>query len=144
MLGLSSLAGQAAENRVFSTELRRVQTICVGEMGQTDEAARFRLLMQEELAKKGFTVVPQPEKADALLTSVVAPGLSGGAPSAPATVELHSLAGERLWGGEYPRRSALFKHAIRDAVRFRAENVARDLRSDWNASVKAARRLDRK
>lgn len=51
--------------------LNAVRKIHVGSMGETDEAERFRLLFEDELSRKGFTVVDVAEKADAVLTGVL-------------------------------------------------------------------------
>ena len=47
--------------------LHLVRKIYVEAMGSSAEAARFRLLLEDQLSGKGFTVVDRPENADAIL-----------------------------------------------------------------------------
>ena len=143
MVCFSCVPIAAAEDRVFSTDLWTVRKICVGEMGQSDEAARFRMLLEDELAKKRFTIVAQPEQADAVLTGVLSVRVYSDTSLARATVKLQSPAGERFWGGDFEPRRAFFKR-VKDTVRFRAENVAGDLRNDWNKAAKAAGKPEQK
>ena len=128
----------ATEDRVFSPKLWEVQRIRVGAMGETDEGARFRRLLEDELAKKRFTVVAQPEVADAVLTGALLPRSVSDSSLAGARVELQSPAGERLWGGDFRPRGVIFKHVVKDTARVRAAMVAGALRKDWQASAKAA------
>jgi hypothetical protein len=136
LLALSVVA-RAGEDRVYTPDLWRVERICVGDMGQSDEAARFRLLLEEELAKQKFTVVSQPEQADGVLTGVVTVRVYEDTSVARATVQLRAPSGERLWGGDFEPRRAMFKK-VKDTVKFRAQNIAEDLRKDWNKAAKAA------
>ena len=76
--------------------LHRVRKIYVEAMGRSAEAARFRLLLEDQLSGKGFTVVDRPEKADAILggeLSVDDPGIFGGDPDVGVTARLTSGAG---------------------------------------------------
>jgi hypothetical protein len=120
-----------------TTQLHLVQKIYVGEMGNSDEAARFRLLLEEELTKKGFLVATQREGADAMLTGVLSLRVYADTSVARATVRLKSSSDDLLWSGDFQPRSALFKR-VRDTVRFRAQNIAEKLRNDWKKSAKAA------
>ena len=126
-----------ADDRVASPDLWKVSKVYVGEMGQSDEAARFRMLLEEELSKAKFGVVGKMEDADASLTGVLSLRIFADESVARATVVLKGSTGARLWGGDFEPRSALFKK-IEDVVRFRAQNIAGDLRKDWNRSAKKA------
>lgn len=119
----------------FSSKLYLVQKIYVGEMGNSDEAARFRLLLDEKLSKKGFTVVDKEEKADAILIGALSVRVYDDGSVARATVQLKSPNGERLWGGNFTPRTT-FKR--KDTVELRAEDIANRLREDWKKSEKAA------
>jgi hypothetical protein len=138
MLGLWIAPSAASASHVeddFSSKLYLVQKIYIGEMGNSDEAARFRLLLDDKLSKKGFIVVDKEEKADAILTGALSLRVYDDGSVARATVLLKSPNGERLWGGNFtPKRT--FKR--KDTVQLRAEDIADRLRSDWKKSAKAA------
>jgi hypothetical protein len=125
------------EDRVFSPDLWKVQKVHVGDMGSSDEAARFRLLLEEELTKKAFIVVSDSAAADAVLKGILTVRVYSDESIARATVQLKSADGARLWGGDFEPRSTTFKK-VRDTVQFRAENIAGDLRKDWHKAAKAA------
>ena len=118
-------------------KLYLVQKIFVGDMGTSDEAARFRLLLEEQLSKRGFTIVDKSESADGILTGVLSLRVYADTSLARATVQLKSPTGERLWGGDFEPKSTFFKK-VSDTAKFRAENIAEKLRSDWKKSAKAA------
>lgn len=61
--GLVYAAQQHADQKKFYL----VQKVYVGDMGNDDEAERFRFLLEEQLSKKGFIVVNRAEDADAVL-----------------------------------------------------------------------------
>ncbi len=135
VLALAS-PGSAGDDRIASPDLWRVQKIFVGEMGQSDEAARFRMLLEEQLAKVKFATVSKPEDADAILTGVLSVRVYSDESIARATVVLKGTGGERLWGGDFQPRAHF--GGVKDTVRFRAENIAGDLRKDWNKTAKKA------
>lgn len=84
-----------------ATSLHLVRKIYVEEMGTSPEAARFRLLLEDQLAEKGLIVVPNRQEADAILggaVSLVRPGLFGGPADINVTARLTSSNGVRLWG----------------------------------------------
>jgi hypothetical protein len=125
--------------------LHHVQKIYVEDLGTSDEAARFRLLLEDQLSGKGFTVVDKPEKADAILggaLSVVQSGIYGGPADVGITVRLNSPDGVRLWsaniGGRIiilnPVKSLKFK----EPFEYRAKELAKKLRGDWEKSARAA------
>src|SRR2546430_3482531 len=84
--------------------LHLVQKIYVEDMGMSPEAARFRLLLEDQLSENGFVVVAKREEADAVLggeTSVSRSGIYAGIYGGPAdisvTARLISSEGVRLW-----------------------------------------------
>ncbi|HEY0319560.1 MAG TPA: hypothetical protein VGC66_01175 [Pyrinomonadaceae bacterium] len=126
------------------TALHLVHKLYVEEMGTSDEAARFRLLLEDQLSEKGFTVVDKPEKADAVLggaLSVSRSGIYGGPADISVTARLNSPDGVRLWGNNIggqiiilnPVKSLKFK----EPVEYRARELAKKLRDDWEKSARA-------
>jgi hypothetical protein len=130
MLGLSTLL-IATCTLLFSQTLATVESVHVGEMGTSDEAARFRLLLEEELAERGFQVVEDKAKADAVMTGVLTVRVYDDELVARAKVALKDRTGKRIWGGDFgPRRClkcAVFLKRIPEPVAYRAENIADDL-----------------
>ncbi|MDD5544930.1 MAG: hypothetical protein PHX83_17320 [Acidobacteriia bacterium] len=126
----------ASEKRDLNpAKLQSVHKVYVGEMGTTDEAARFRMLLAQELSKKGFIVVDQAQNADAILTGILTVRVYADTSIARATVQLKSANGEILWAGDFqPKRT--FK-SVSDTVKFRAQNVADALRGDYQKAAKA-------
>jgi hypothetical protein len=115
-------------------------------LGTSPEAVRFRLLLEDKLVEKGFTVVRKVEDADAVLSgavSVSAPEFYGGTSDIGVTVELNSLAGDRLWSGNFAGRITTLNPVahlkFKDIIDHRASELARKLRSDRLKSAKAAR-----
>ncbi|MDQ3818391.1 MAG: hypothetical protein M3362_12050 [Acidobacteriota bacterium] len=128
------------------TSLHKVQKIYLEELGTTQEAARFHLLLEEKLTERGFTVVDKPEKADATLSgalSVSPAGIYGGTSDIGVTVQLKTPSGERLWSGNFAGQTYLgviasLKRKDQDVVEYRAHDLAKKLRADWEKSAKAA------
>jgi hypothetical protein len=121
--------------------LHLVQNVYVEEMGTSPEAARFRLLLEDQLAKKGFTVVDKAEKADAVLGGVVSVaqwGFYGGPADISVTARLISSDGTRLWsgnmGGEIYILNPVSSFKFKEPIEYRAKELARKLRSDWEKS----------
>ena len=141
--GLAAGAGPQAGRPA----LHLVQKIYISELGSSDEAARFRLLLEDELSERGFTVVGGAAEADAVLSgalSVSHAGRHGGVTDVAVTVRLHSAGGERLWSINLPKSATIasvFKIRgirSREPVEYRAEELARELREDWKKSAKGA------
>ena len=125
--------------------LHLVKKLYLEEVGTSAEAARFRLLLEDKLSEKGFTVVDKPEQADAILSgalSVSPAGLYGGTSDVGVTVQLKSAAGERLWGGNFAGQIIILgpvaSFKFKDVVEYRAKELAKKLRSDWEKSARAA------
>src|SRR5438552_8436050 len=80
--------------------LHLVQKIYVEDMGTSPEAARFRMLLEDQLSENGFVVVAKREEADAVLGGVISvsrSGLYGGPADIGVTARLISPDGGRLW-----------------------------------------------
>jgi hypothetical protein len=127
------------------TSLHHAQKLYLEEVGSSGEAARFRLLLEEKLSEKGFTIVDKPEKADAILSgalSVSPPDIYGGTSDVGVTVQLKNPAGERLWSGNFAGQimnlGLVTSFKFKDVVEFRAKELAKRLRSDWEKSARAA------
>jgi hypothetical protein len=107
--------------------LEQVKRIYLAEMGKSDDAERFRYLLNDELAAKGFTVVENEEDADATLSGIVSTQLSKGTTHARAAVKLKSPDGRLLWQDEFGVH-IVFGFGKRDSIKLRAEDVADGLR----------------
>jgi hypothetical protein len=104
--------------------LADVRRILVSEMGNSDDASRFRDLLVEELAARGFTVVDSEEDADAILSGSIATQLQQGTTKARATARLKSPDGRPLWSDDFGVRFVVGFGRARDSVKLRAEDVA--------------------
>jgi len=128
-----------------TTALHLVQKIYVEDMGTSSEAARFRMLLEDQLSENGFVVVAKREEADAVLGGVISVSRSdlyGGPADISVTVRLVSPDGGRLWstnlGGTIyilnPVKSLKFK----EPVEYRAKELAKKLSHAREQSAKAA------
>ena len=72
-------------------------------MGQSDESERFRILLEGELTKAGFTSVDAAEKAGGVLTGALAIRVYADESIARATVVLKTPDGRHLWGKDFDR-----------------------------------------
>ncbi|HEU4476948.1 MAG TPA: hypothetical protein VFR80_00435 [Pyrinomonadaceae bacterium] len=123
-------------------QLHQVRTIYVGNMGDADEADRFRLLLEEQVAKKGFAVVNSPDKADAILTGALSVRVHRNSSTARVYVTLHTPQGQRLWGRDFGSKiTNLF--TLTEPVKLRAQDVANGLKQDWDKSAKLDLKKDR-
>lgn len=126
---LATLIGVA-----LGADLKTVKRVHVGSMGQSDEAARFRLILEAQLLKVGFEPQGTPESADATLTGVLIVRVFADGSTARATVVLKDKDGVRLWGGDFQPKMSLaslkrgYIWQKQDAVDYRAEDIARGLR----------------
>ena len=115
--------------------LHEVHKIYVGNMGDDDEAGRFRLLLEEQVSRKGFAVVDSAEKADAILTGALSVRVHRNSSTARAYVTLHTSKGQRLWGRDFgSKMTNIF--SLSEPVKLRAQDVANGLRNDWEKSAK--------
>jgi hypothetical protein len=132
----SSSAADKSPARAGVKNLYEVQKIYVDEMGKSDDSDRFRLLVREKLADKGFTMVDTPDEADGILKGSLATQLSQGTTKARASVLLKSQSGTTLWSDDFGVRFAFGPH--RDSIKLRAEDVADGLHGAWKKSAKQA------
>lgn len=115
--------------------LHEVHNIYVGNMGDDDEAGRFRLLLEEQVARKGFAVVDSAEKADAILTGALSVRVHRNSSTARVYVTLHTPNGQRLWGRDFgSKMTNIF--SLSEPVKLRAQDVANGLKQDWEKSAK--------
>jgi len=127
------------------TALQLVQKIYVEDMGTSPEAARFRLLLEDQLSDNGFVVVGKREEADAILsgaTSVSRSGFYGGPADISVTARLVSSNGDRLWntnlGGQIYILNPVKSLKFTEPVEYRAQELARKLRHARDQSAKTA------
>jgi hypothetical protein len=90
-------------------------------------------------------VVNSPQNADAVLSgaiSVSESGIHGGPADISVTARLISADGGRLWstniGGQISVINPIKALKFREPVEYRAKELAKRLRSDWEKSAKAA------
>jgi len=144
IVSLAPSAVLANTNAQTTTKaLHLAQKIYVEEMGTSPEAARFRLLVEDQLSAKGFTIVDRGEKADAVLSGVVSvaqPDFFGGPADISVTARLISSAGDRLWsgniGGQIYTLNPVSSLKFKEPIQYRAKELAKKLRSDWEKSVR--------
>ena len=116
-------------------DLRDVRKIYVGDMGTADEADRFRFLLEEQLKRRGFTVVGAASEADAVLTGALSVRVFDEKSEARAFVKLEDAAGRRLWARDFGHKKFLVNPFSRqEPTKRRAEEVAKELRRDWERS----------
>lgn len=135
LFGFGILAGESYaltknDNEAEQQRLRLVQKIYVGEMGKTDEADRFRLLLAEQLSKKGFTVVDRAEDSDAILTGALSVRVLDEKSEARVYVTLDTPGGARLWAKDFGHRTFTNPFKRKEPTKRRAEEVADGLRKD--------------
>ena len=117
--------------------LQKVQKIYVGDMGSDDEADRFRLLLEDALTKRGFTVVSRAEDSDAVLTGALSVRVLARQTEARVYVRLETRGGERLWAKDFGHKRLRANPFDRtEPTKRRAGDVAKGLREDWEHSGK--------
>lgn len=115
-------------------DLRDVRKIYVGDMGTADEADRFRYLLEEQLKKRGFTVVGSAAEADAVLSGALSVRVLDQKSEARAFVKLEDAAGRRLWARDFGHKILVNPLSRQEPTKRRAEEVAKELRRDWERS----------
>ncbi len=137
LLCSGGLSVDAAQSDPAQKKLYHVQKIYVGDMGDDDEAERFRHLLEEQLSRKGFTIVNRVEDADAILTGALSVRVFDDKSEARVYVRLEAPGGERLWARDFGNR--LFKNPFnrKEPTKLRAEDVANGLRSDWKKAAQS-------
>jgi len=111
--------------------LGQVRKIYVGDMGDDEEAERFRLLIEQALEDEGFTVVGVPEDADAILTGALSVRDYDDKSEARAFVRLFTPSGARLWGRDFGHRRLVNPFSRKEPAKRRAEEIAEALHRDW-------------
>ena len=124
-------------------KLHDVQNIFIEDLGGSDEAARFKLLIEGELSNKGFKIVDSPKQADATLSgvlSVVDPGYFRGPNDISVTLKLAGADGGRLWTGNSAGQIRIYNpiraQTFDEPVAYRARELAKKLRDEWQKSAK--------
>ena len=105
-----------------------IKTIQIGSMGQSDEAERFRLLLDSELGKVGFATTDDPAHANAILTGALSVRVYADTSRARVTLVLKTPDGKQIWGKDFQPHVS-FKGS-RDTVKLRAQDAARTLKKD--------------
>ena len=135
LLLASAAAGQSRPRKTDT--LPSVQKIYIGDMGNADEADRFRLLLEEQLLKRGFDVVLRPEEADAVLTGALSVRVYAGKSEARVSVRLASRDGQVLWARDFGhKRFRVNPLSLQEPTKRRAEEVAEALRRDLGKPTK--------
>ncbi|HYN86740.1 MAG TPA: hypothetical protein VER32_15930 [Pyrinomonadaceae bacterium] len=108
-----------------------VQKIYVGDMGTADEADRFRFLLEEQLAKKGFTVVATEVEADGVLTGALSVRVHDKKSEARVFVQLNAPGGAKLWAKDFGHKRLVNPFSFKEPTRRRAEEVAEAMRREF-------------
>jgi hypothetical protein len=110
---------------------QHIQKIYVGDMGKADEASRFRLLLEDELAKRGFTIVDSADQADGVLTGVLSLRVLDEKSQARVYVTMNSPGGQRIWARDFGERVLVNPFKRIEPVKRRAQEVAKELEEEW-------------
>ena len=130
LLLAAAAAGQSRPRRMDT--LPSVQKIYIGDMGDADEADRFRFLLEEQLLKRGFDVVLRPEEADAVLTGALSVRNYDDKSEARVSVRLASRDGQVLWAKDFGhKRFRVNPLSLQEPTKRRAEEVAEALRREF-------------
>lgn len=122
-------------------DLSKVKKIYVDEMGKSDDAERFRFMLEEMISSGGFVdTVSRPEDADAILKGVLSTQLDDGTTKARVTVRLKNREGVELWSEDYGTRLVFGRR--KDSVKLRAEDVYNGLKSVFKKAAKNAGKID--
>ncbi|MEC5387537.1 hypothetical protein VVD49_17530 [Uliginosibacterium sp. H3] len=108
--------------------LRSASSVFVTSFGTTDAAARFSLLLKQELSDQGFTTANDPKDADLVLTGVFEQGWANGRSQALATVSGASRSGSRIWSGDFP--PLVFIYPTNDPTKRLVVSIVNQLRED--------------
>ena len=129
---VAATAAGAQERPRRLSILPAVQKIYVGDMGNDDEAERFRLLLEEQLLKRGFTVVAREDEADATLTGALSVRVYDEKAEARVSVRLTSNStSEVMWAKEFGHKRIHNPFSLQEPTKRRAEEVAEALRREF-------------
>ena len=135
LLLAAAAAGQSRPRKMETPP--SVLKIYIGDMGDDDEAGRFRLLLEEQLLKRNFDVVLRPEDADAVLTGALAVRVYDRKSEARVSVRLASRDGQVLWARDFGhKRFSINPLSLQEPTKRRAEEVAEALRRDFRKPTK--------
>jgi hypothetical protein len=128
----------ALQSGADPASLALVKRLALGSMGQSDEAERFRLLLEAELGKAGFATTSDEKAADAVLTGALSVRVYEDGAVARVTVVLKTLDGVHLWSQDFQPRFKI--GGTSDSVKLRAQDVAKALMKEKKkAAVKAVK-----
>lgn len=136
-LSLASLSVVAGTVPAYSghaqvrSSTQHIQKIFVGDMGKADEASRFRLLLEDELTKRGFTVVDSADQADGVLTGVLSLRVLDEKSQARVYVTMNAPGGQRIWARDFGERVLVNPFKRIEPVKRRAQEVAKELEEEW-------------
>jgi len=134
LLTAAAAAGQSRPRKMGT--LPSVQKIYIGDMGNADEADRFRLLLEEQLLKRGFDVVLRPEDADAVLSGALSVRTYDRKSEARVAVRLTSPEGQVVWAKDFGHKRIVNPLSFQEPTKRRAEEVAEALRRDFRRPTK--------
>jgi len=135
LLLAAAAAGQSRPPKMET--LPSVQKIYIGDMGNDDEADRFRLLLEEQLLKRNFNVVLRAEDADAVLTGALSVRVYDRKSEARVSVRLASRDGQVFWAKDFGHKRILVNPlSFQEPTKRRAEEVAEALRRDFRKPTK--------
>lgn len=101
-----------------------LQTIYVGNFGQSGDADRLRMLLTDDLRTAGFVVVDEPTQADASISGALSVQVVQAHTEAYVTAAVRDKEGKEIWKGNY---GSSF-HAGNDAVKWRASDLTKALK----------------
>jgi len=134
LLTAAAAAGQSRPRRMET--LPSVQKIYIGDMGNADEADRFRFLLEEQLLKRNFDVVLRPEDADAVLSGALSVRTYDRKSEARVSVRLASRDGQVIWAKDFGHKRIINPLSFQEPTKRRAEEVAEALRRDFKRPTK--------
>ncbi len=135
MLTAQAGAGQQRPRR--RAALPDVQRIYVGDMGYEEEAERFRLMLEEQLQKRDFEVVIDPDRADAVLTGVLTMTHYEYNSDARVTVRVTSPSGDVLLTKDFGQGRFIANPLnLKEPLRRRAEEAAEALKREFRKPAK--------
>lgn len=116
------------------SRLAGINKIFIGDLGKSDQADRFRLVLEDQLSANGFTVVDDESNADAVLSGIFTLIIEDKKEVARATLRLKLPSGERIWGGEF--RPGFSWRGSSDMTKRVAMTVANKLKQDRDSATK--------
>jgi len=100
------------------------RVIHVEPMGQDHEAFRFRKLIANHLAQRGFTIAADAGHADLILVTTLSTPVIGGETRAYASAELRRRDDSAVWAIDFPANDGWRQARGREATAKLAEEIA--------------------